>query len=104
MDIQEQVDVVLSMLVLHHLDDIDGVFAKIKKILRKGGRFIILDMQAHSQLELQRNMGHVHLGFERSFLEDIAIRHRFTIHSWYDISKSEEAVGPSLFLVIFETE
>ena len=103
-DIQEQVDVVLSMLVLHHLNDIDGVFEKIEKILSKGGRFIVLDMQAHSQLELQRNMGHVHLGFERSFLENIAIRNRFTIHSWYDISKSEEAVGPSLFLVIFETE
>ena len=103
-DIQERVDVVLSMLVLHHLDDIEGVFEKIEKILRKGGRFIVLDMQAHSQFELQRNMGHVHLGFERSFLEDIALKHLFTVHSWHDISKSEEAVGPSLFLAIFETE
>ena len=101
-DIQEQVDVVLSMLVLHHLSDIDSVFKKIKTILRKGGRFIVLDMQAHSQLELQRNMGHVHLGFERSFLEDIALKHQFSIHSWYDINKSEEAVGPALFLAIFE--
>ena len=73
-------------------------------MLRKGGRFIVLDMQAHSQLELQRNMGHVHLGFERSFLEDIALKHRFSIHSWYDINKSEEAVGPALFLAIFEIE
>lgn len=101
-DIQEQVDVVLSMLVLHHLSDIDSVFERIKTILRKGGRFIVLDMQAHSQLELQRNMGHVHLGFERSFLEDIALKHQFSIHSWYDINKSEEAVGPALFLTVFE--
>ena len=103
-DIREQVDVVLSMLVLHHLNDIDGVFEKIEKILSKGGRFIVLDMHAHSQLELQRNMGHVHLGFERSFLENIARQHRFIIHAWYDISKSEEAVGPSLFLAIFEKD
>ena len=103
-DIQEQVDVVLSMLVLHHLSDINSVFEKIKTMLRKGGRFIVLDMQAHSQLELQRNMGHVHLGFERSFLEEIALKHQFLIHFWHDISKSEEAVGPSLFLAIFEIE
>lgn len=101
-DIQEQVDVVLSMLVLHHLSDINSVFERIKTMLRKGGRFIVLDMQAHSQLELQRNMGHVHLGFERSFLEDIALKHQFSIHSWYDINKSEEAVGPALFLTVFE--
>ena len=100
-DINEPVDVALSMLVLHHLNDIEAVFQKMQSILSQEGRFIVLDMQAHQQLELQRNMGHVHLGFERSFLEDIAQKYHFCLQSWRNINKAEEAVGPELFLAVF---
>ena len=77
-DIQEQVDVVLSMLVLHHLSDIDSVFKKIKTILEK--EVVLLSGYASTfSIGLQRNMGHVHLVLNE-VLEDIALKHQ-SIHS-----------------------
>ena len=99
---ENQVDVVLSMLVLHHLEDLDSVFQRVSQMMCSGGRFIILDMCSHKQVELQRNMGHIHLGFSREHLETIAEVHQLELYAWHTIKKPEDAVGPDLFLAIFQ--
>ena len=100
--IETQVDVVLAMLMLHHLEDLDSVFQRVSKMMCSGGRFIVLDMCLHKQVELRRNMGHIHLGFSRDSLEEIATKHQLQLCSWHGIKKPEETVGPELFLAVFQ--
>ncbi len=57
-------DAALLVLVLAYLDDPDPVLREARRILRPGGRLVVLDAAAHADEELRRRMGQVHPGFE----------------------------------------
>jgi ArsR family transcriptional regulator len=63
-------DAALLVLVLAYLDDPAKVLAEARRVLRKGGRLVVLDAARHADEELRRRMGQVEPGFEPGDLAD----------------------------------
>ena len=51
------------MLVLHHLPSPALALAEAARVLKPGGRLLIVDMAPHEREEYRQQMGHVWLGF-----------------------------------------
>ena len=96
----ESVDAVTMCLVLHHVPDPTSVFAEIARVLRPGGKALLIDMQRHDRSEYHQQMGHIWLGFAeeeiRSWFADANLE---SIHI-HPIPPDPKAKGPSLFAAI----
>ena len=69
-----EVDVVLLVLVLHHVPDPARALAEAARILRPGGRLVVVDMQPHDREDYRQRMGHVWLGFGEPQIDPPAAR------------------------------
>lgn len=92
----EEVDLAVCALVLHHVPELAPVFAEVARVLRPGGRLVVLDMVAHERSAYRQTMGHRHLGFRPQDL-DLSLRRL----SWQELPREPEAQGPGLFLAVF---
>ena len=68
-------DAVFSTLMLHHSIKPEKVFENIKKVLKKNGRAIILDLCEHKFEEFKTEMNDVHLGFKLENVRRMAEKH-----------------------------
>ncbi len=57
------VDLAVMSLVLHHVDVPAETVQASARMLRPGGRLLIVDMVRHDRTEYRDTMGHLHLGF-----------------------------------------
>lgn len=62
-------DAALLVLVLAYLDDPAPALAEAARILRPGGRLVVVEAARHADEALRRRMGQVHPGFEPAALE-----------------------------------
>ena len=90
-------DVALLILVLHHLPEPQRVFAEVARVLKPGGRFLVVDMLPHEREEYRREMGHVWLGFDEAQVADWFGRAGFGSHRFHPLSPEPETMGPTLF-------
>lgn len=63
-----ELDVALLSLVLHHVAEPAVVLAEVARVLRPGGRLLVVDMLPHDREEYRRTMGHVWLGIPETQL------------------------------------
>jgi len=94
------VDAATAFLVLHHLPDPLAVLRETTRILKPGGRLLLVDMQEHDRNEYRSQMGHVWLGFTPEQLSgwfEEAGLHDLRIHP---IPPDPSAKGPSLFAAV----
>jgi SAM-dependent methyltransferase len=68
------VDVALLSQSLHHASDPAKAIAESARVLRPGGRLLILDLRAHDQGWVRSRFGDRHLGFSRAELETLLRR------------------------------
>jgi ubiquinone/menaquinone biosynthesis C-methylase UbiE/DNA-binding transcriptional ArsR family regulator len=94
-----EVDAVLVMLVLHHVPDLNRAFQELRRVLRRGGTAVILDMQAHDRESYQLAMGHAHLGFEVDKLSELAKTVDLATIAHRTLTPDPDANGPPLFLL-----
>lgn len=90
-------DAATLVLVLHHVADPVTVLAEAARVLRPGGRLVVLDMLPHDRAEYREQMGHVWLGFSRDqlarHLEDAGLE----LRAFHELDPDPDARGPGLF-------
>jgi ArsR family transcriptional regulator len=94
----EALDAALMVLVLHHLPTPALAIAEAARVLRPGGRLLIVDMAPHDREEYRRQMGHVWLGFSddqlRRWLEQAGLGAVRIV----PLPPATEAKGPGLIV------
>jgi SAM-dependent methyltransferase len=92
-----EADAVLSMLVMHHVPAPADLFVEAHRLLKEGGRFVVLDMLAHDRVEYRASMGHLHLGFDRETIAAAAATARLRLARFQLLDADPDAQGPGLF-------
>ena len=90
-------DAALLVLVLHYVPDVPRVLAEVGRVLKPGGRLLLVDMLPHEHEEYQQRMGHVWLGFSESQIERFFSNAGFQGSRFRPLPPDPEAKGPALF-------
>lgn len=80
------VDTALLHLSLHHTDRPQATFDELKRVLRLGGRLVILDLQRHELEWAREELGDQWLGFDRKDLTGWLTTAGFEIESYQTLS------------------
>lgn len=95
---EEALDLAILALVLHYVSEPEAVISEAHRVLRPGGRLVVIDMLPHDRDDLAATMGQVWPGFSESRMglwlggagfADVRIR---------PLPPDPEAKGPELFL------
>ncbi len=63
------VDLVVVSQSLHHVDSIEHVLAEGARVLKPGGRMVVLELLPHDEAWVKSRLGHQHLGFAPDAVE-----------------------------------
>jgi SAM-dependent methyltransferase len=71
-------DLVVISQSLHYLEEPEAVLREASRILKPGGRIVVLELMPHEERWVHERLGHRHLGFEPEALEASLRRAGFT--------------------------
>ncbi|EPX55670.1 transcriptional regulator, ArsR family [Cystobacter fuscus DSM 2262] len=63
-------DLVVLSQSLHHVNSSERVLAEGARLLRPGGRMVVLELMPHDEQWVRSRLGHQHLGFEPAALQN----------------------------------
>lgn len=91
------VDAATLVLVLHHVAAPAAALEEACRVLRPGGRVLIVDMAPHEREEYRQRMGHVWLGFSEDHVRRLLEQAGFADIRYHALPVVTEGKGPALF-------
>jgi ubiquinone/menaquinone biosynthesis C-methylase UbiE/DNA-binding transcriptional ArsR family regulator len=93
----ERLDVATLMLVLHHVPDPAVALKEVARVLKPGGRLLLVDMSPHERENYRQQMGHVWLGFADEQMRRLLTDAGFSEIRITALVPDVQAKGPGLF-------
>jgi ubiquinone/menaquinone biosynthesis C-methylase UbiE/DNA-binding transcriptional ArsR family regulator len=93
-----RLDAATMMLVLHYLPDPAKALAEAARVLKPGGRLMVVDMLPHDRESYRQQMGHVWLGFSDQQIHGMLADAAFTDVRVVALPSDAKAKGPGLFV------
>ncbi|MEM6456743.1 MAG: methyltransferase domain-containing protein, partial [Acidobacteriota bacterium] len=94
-------DVAFLTLALHHVAAPARALAEVHRVLRPGGRLLLLDMAPHDREDYRHTMGHAWLGFGADevarLLAEAQLEPASPTHAYRLLPDDPDAQGPGLF-------
>jgi SAM-dependent methyltransferase len=95
-----ELDVAMLSLVLHYSPSPARALSEVGRVVRKGGRVLVVDMLPHDRQEYQQQMGHVWLGFSDKQITRFLTGAGFGEVRIRMLPADPDAKGPALFAAI----
>ena len=92
-----ELDVAMLSLVLHYSPAPPRALSEVGRVVRKGGRVLVVDMLPHDRQEYQQQMGHVWLGFSEKQITRFLAGAGFGDVRVRMLPADPDAKGPGLF-------
>jgi ArsR family transcriptional regulator len=93
----ESVDAAVCFMVLHHVPEPAEAAGEMRRIIKPGGKALIVDMFEHDRTEYRHTMGHRHLGFDEVSTTRLLKEVGFVDVRLIPLPSHPEAKGPGLF-------
>jgi ArsR family transcriptional regulator len=95
-----ELDAAMLSLVLHYSPAPARALTEVGRVVRPGGRVLVVDMLPHEREEYQQQMGHVWLGFTEKQITKFLIGAGFGDVRVRPLPADPDAKGPSLFAAV----
>jgi ArsR family transcriptional regulator len=95
-----ELDAAMLSLVLHYAPSPAKAFGEVARVLRPGGRVLVVDMLPHEREEYQHQMGHVWLGFSDKQITRFLTGAGFGDVRIRPLPADPDARGPALFAAV----
>ena len=93
-------DAAMLSLVLHYSPDPAKALTEVARVVKPGGRLLVVDMLPHEREEYQQQMGHVWLGFSEKQLSRFLTSAGFGDIRVRPLPADPDAKGPALFAAV----
>ena len=93
-----RLDAATLMLVLHHVPEPDRALAEVARVVKPGGRLVVVDMLPHDRDNYRQQMGHVWLGFSDDHVRALVAAAGFEDIRIVALPPDPRAKGPALFV------
>ena len=93
-----RLDAATLMLVLHHLPEPDRALAEVARVLKPGGRALIVDMLPHDRDGYRQQMGHVWRGVSEDHIRQALTDAGFSAIRIVSLPPDAKTKGPGLFV------
>ena len=94
----ERLDAATLTLVLHHVPEPGHTLAEVARVLKPGGRVLVVDMLPHDREKYRQQMGHVWLGFAEDHMRRMLEASGFEDVRIVPLAADVKAKGPELFV------
>ncbi len=95
---EARLDAATLMLVLHHVPEPERALAEVARVLKPGGRAIVVDMLPHDRDSYRQQMGHVWLGFSDEHVRRMFEETGFEEIRIVALPPDARSKGPGLFV------
>lgn len=93
-----ELDAATLVLALHHASEPQLVLGEARRVLKAGGRLLVVDMLPHDREEFRLRMGHIRLGFSPEQIERWLAASGLEDARVVPLPVEAEAEGPPLFV------